>query len=341
MNIHKIWLVPVLFLFIPSCRQRETLYPSTLGNQSYWQLGGFGLRTKSVRDVFLSFTLEDNSPWAGSCYINLPMAVPQGTVLHLQLDQNKPITHITETQSEWVEIAGLFPALLQAETLTISGDLWNMGLQESLSIPVSYLDQALSAALILTKSAYSMQEFVTFAALQGSQQGYRQNSWRWLLGDSPLKGKENMHNVSQFRTPANLLRDLYFFPFISVFAVFQASGMLMSVHIDKDLQIKPFLEFQDAPFDTQDRQKHTLNIRARFDNDTIIQANLPQADHEGKIFSLEPLWPYLPHAREMRMRWMNTDQEHIALAEIRGLEYRLIQAYAAWYLMHLKAASLT
>ncbi len=80
--------------------------------QSYWRLVSFELRIKSVRDVFLSLTQEDNSPWAGSCYINLPMAVPQGTVLHPQLDQNKSITHITETQSEWVEFAGLFPALL-------------------------------------------------------------------------------------------------------------------------------------------------------------------------------------------------------------------------------------
>ena len=100
------------------------------------------------------------------------------------------------------------------------------------------------------------------------------------------------------------------------------------------------LEFDDASDagTISMRQSHPkLLMRARLDKN-IIQTSLLQIDKEGKWFVLDPLWPYLIQSQTITMRWWNKNRDpQTCYTSLQGLEYRLAQAYTAWYLMNTPA----
>ena len=273
----------------------------------------YTLYSKPVRDVFLA--IED------SVKLFMPVPLPQGAVLNLQFDQEPPAAYITDEKTLSIDISDKIHTLLRAQTLTLSGDLFNLGLQESLTIPVAHLGEAVQSMLILSKSQLSLDQFITNIIIGSMLQNIYQNAWQW----------------PSYRRISDLMRDLYFFPQISVCTSFEEeNGPHMIVYISRTaegLTIKPILEFnneQEAGSLISERSNTlVLPFRARFDHD-IVQTSLPQIDEEGKFFSLAPIWKYLLNAQEMTARWPNENEEPITrYTYIDGLEYRLIQAYAA------------
>ncbi len=281
-----------------------------------WELADkvfYTLYSKPVREIFL--IIED------SVKLLMPAPLLQGTVLYLQFDQEPPATYITDEKTLSIDISDKIHTLLRAQTLTLSGDLFNMGLQESLTIPVAHLGEAVQSMLILSKSQLSLNQFITNITIGRMLQNIYQNAWQW----------------PSYRRISDLMRDFYFFPQISVCISFEEeNGPHMIVYISRTsdgLTIKPILEFnneQEAGSLISERSNTlALPFRARFDHD-IVQTSLPQIDEQGKFFSLGPIWKYLLNAREMTARWPNENEEPITrYTYIDGLEYRLIQAYAA------------
>ncbi len=60
-----------------------------------------------------------------------------------------------QQESDWIDIEGKIPDLLDSQTLNITGNISDLNVQNSFTIPTAYLREILQEALTLTKSAYS------------------------------------------------------------------------------------------------------------------------------------------------------------------------------------------
>ena len=300
------------------------------------------IQTKPVRNI--AFVLSD-FPFCAFLYMPTPLLF--GTELRIQFDQGEtqPITAKNE-DSHFIDISGMIYDLVSAQRATISGDLFNIGLQESVTIPLAHTREAIQAMLILSKSPKSVDEFIAAGRMESHPEGLRENEWIWRMEDAR---SEQAPLTARFRSTAQLMRDFYLFSHISAATPFgdHTDSPQIAVYISETsqgLMIGPALEFVNADEAGSMILNHNtfvLPFRARFD-DVIVQANLIQIDEKGQFFSLASLWKYLPNAREITARWPDENDEPVTRhAYINGLEYRLIQAYAAWYLTHPNASSLT
>lgn len=284
-----------------------------------------------------------NNEDIGAFSLIMPVRLPAGTLLQLQFDQNPPFRHIVQQESDWISIPGRIPELLRAENLTLSGNLANLNIQDSFTIPVAHLQDILEEGLRLIKSTQTVQDFVLAGRLNTGPQGRWENKWWWVLGTPLVKTDALGANVYQYRGIVDLVRDLYLFPEISTSVILDPKGgnIVLSVYfkqIQKQLKIDRVLEIADEneeeeEFAAQEQSTpRPLSMQMRFNN-KIIQVSLPPKGQDSKTFSLEPLWPYLLKAREVSARWSDENgQIFLSEGEIQGLEYRLLQIYTAFAL---------
>lgn len=315
-----------------------------LKNNPNWEVQDFwgaltSVNSKPIREIFFSISV-----YPGEITLTMPVALPPHTTLQIQFDENPPQA-INMTNEVTADLSGMANEFFRAESATLKGDLFNIGMEETVTIPVGQAREAVQELLILSQSQKSPEEWLGMLRINTADENYPQNNWWWTQDKSAFNQQKEL--AAWFRSPAQLMQDLYFFPFIAVCNRFlwekDSAVFVQIARTQTGLDIKTLLEFAD-PTDAgpviAEGKPSKLLLRARADRD-IVQTSLSQIDNEGRLFDAESLWPYLQKSQELTIRWWNKNHDpQTTYTYLKGLEYRLAQAYGARWLMSKSAAHL-